>query len=192
MFHLPVFSRTGKNVLPSGTGIAEPIPVPLTPPKAPIREILRAPKTPAPAKPGAAIYRVLVCRLSIPKCSLSPSGTSGTLYLFSGISYEKNVQEKDPGKCWQCAGRSMHVPVPSCTGNCQTAGYHRSRLQSPRSWTGRIRQGNFLTIPVRKKQKKSSQGNRTTTLFSTSRFSWGTGVKNVTKLPNSDHTWSLE
>jgi hypothetical protein len=39
---------------------------------------------------------------------------SGTLYLFSGISYEKNIH-KDPGKCWQCAGSAgiyMHVLVP--------------------------------------------------------------------------------
>jgi hypothetical protein len=34
----------------------------------------------------------------------SGPGTSGTLYPFSGISYEKIVQKKDPGKCWQCAG----------------------------------------------------------------------------------------
>ena len=35
---------------------------------------------------------------------LEPSGTSGTLYLFFRNSHEKNVQKKDPGKCWQCAG----------------------------------------------------------------------------------------
>ena len=40
-----------------------------------------------------------------------PSGTSGTLYLFSGISYEKNVHKKDPGKCWQCAGCAGTCPV---------------------------------------------------------------------------------
>jgi hypothetical protein len=26
------------------------------------------------------------------------------MYPFSGISYEKIVQKKDPGNCWQCAG----------------------------------------------------------------------------------------
>ena len=40
-----------------------------------------------------------------------PSGTSGTLYLFSGISYEKNVHKKDPGNCWQCAGCAGTCPV---------------------------------------------------------------------------------
>jgi len=40
-----------------------------------------------------------------------PSGTSGTLYLFSGISHEKNVHKKDPGKCWQCAGCAGTCPV---------------------------------------------------------------------------------
>ena len=32
------------------------------------------------------------------------TGTSGTLYPFSGKSYEKIVQEKDPGNDSQCAG----------------------------------------------------------------------------------------
>ena len=41
-------------------------------------------------------------------------------------------------------------------------------------------------------KKRWDQGNRTTTLFSISRFSWGTGGKNVTKLPNSDHNCFVE
>jgi hypothetical protein len=31
------------------------------------------------------------------------------MYPFSGISYEKIVQEKDPGKGWQCAGSAGPV-----------------------------------------------------------------------------------
>ena len=45
-------------------------------------------------------YRTLVPR----------PGTSGTLYLFSGNSHEKMVQEKDPGNTWQYAGCAGNLP----------------------------------------------------------------------------------
>ena len=36
-------------------------------------------------------------------CGWNGPGTPGRSYPFSGISYEKNVQERDSGKCIQCA-----------------------------------------------------------------------------------------
>ena len=46
----------------------------------------------------------------------SGPGTSGTLYPFSGISYEKIVQKKDPGNDPQCALVPYIHPVSSGSG----------------------------------------------------------------------------
>jgi hypothetical protein len=59
-------------------------------------------RRPASASPGFIAGRCAGVLSS--RVRLLPSGTSGTMYLFSGKSHEKIVQKKDPGNISQCAG----------------------------------------------------------------------------------------
>ncbi|MEI6842665.1 MAG: hypothetical protein WCK53_15465, partial [Methanomicrobiales archaeon] len=60
-------------------------------------------------------------------------------------------------------------------------------MKSPILASGESWQRKLPVVRIRLK-KFDGQGNRTTTLFCMSRFSWGTSCRKYeTKLPNSDH-----